>query len=29
MATESKFKMSQERYDALKAELQYLETDKA
>ena len=29
MATESRFKMSQERYDALKAELQYLETDKA
>ena len=29
MATESRFKMSQERLDALKAELQYLETDKA
>ena len=29
MATENKFKMSQERYDALKEELQYLETDKA
>ena len=29
MATASRFKMSQERYDALKAELQYLETDKA
>ncbi len=29
MATESRFKMSQERYDALKQELQYLETDKA
>ena len=29
MATESRFRMSQERYDALKAELQYLETDKA
>ncbi len=29
MATESRFKMSQERLEALKAELQYLETDKA
>ena len=29
MATDSRFKMSQERYDALKEELQYLETDKA
>ncbi len=29
MATDSRFKMSQERLDALKAELQYLETDKA
>ena len=29
MATENRFKMSQERLDALKAELQYLETDKA
>ena len=29
MATDNKFKMSQERYDALKEELQYLETDKA
>ena len=29
MATENKCKMSQERYDALKEELQYLETDKA
>ena len=29
MATESRFKTSQDRLDALKAELQYLETDKA
>ena len=29
MAIESRYKMSQERLDALKAELQYLETDKA
>ena len=29
MATESRFKMSQERLDALKKELLYLETDKA
>lgn len=29
MATDSRFKMSQERYDSLKEELQYLETDKA
>ena len=29
MATDNRFKMSQERLDALKAELQYLETDKA
>ena len=29
MATDNRFKMSQERYDALKEELQYLETDKA
>lgn len=29
MATDSRFKMSQERYDALKEELQYLETNKA
>ena len=29
MATDSRFKMSQERLDALKAELLYLETDKA
>ena len=29
MATDNRFKMSQERYDALKAELHILETDKA
>lgn len=29
MATENKFKMSQERYDDLVKELQYLETDRA
>ena len=29
MATENRFKMSQERLDALKKELLYLETDKA
>ena len=29
MATDSRFKMSEKRYDALKEELQYLETDKA
>ena len=29
MATDNKFKMSQDRYDALKKELRYLETDKA
>ena len=29
MATDNKFKMSQERYDELKEQLQYLETDKA
>lgn len=29
MATESRFKMSQERYEALKKELLYLETDRA
>ena len=29
MATDNRFKMSQERLDALKAELHYLETDKA
>ena len=29
MATESRFKMSQERLDALKKELLFLETDKA
>ena len=29
MATDNRFKMSQERYDALVEELQYLETDKA
>lgn len=29
MAADNRFKMSQERYNALKEELQYLETDKA
>ena len=29
MAAENRFKMSQERYDALKKELKYLETDRA